>query len=418
MDLYETKGMIVVMKILFMGQYYTDSQRRMLFKICKNGISEAHHKFQKRIIEGISNTENIELITTLPVGNYPKRCKRIFFKSHRISNNHFNVGFINLPLIKHKIREKIFYKETNTWVNAIESEEPIVILIYDLYIPILKAAIKVKQNRKDVYVIPIIPDLPGKYCIEYPSYDLLTRKFKDFQEYQIKKILNYVDGSIVLTSHMLNELKIGDRPSLVIEAITDFANNLNLIKYKKDKIIVLYTGELSSNVGIKELVEGFKKLEANKYELHICGSGELEKWISTQAARYGNIYYHGFVVGDELKEVEDMADIFINPRNDNNEYTKYSFPSKNLEYLKSGKPVIAYKLSGIPREYDKVLFYPKDNTEEAMLEEIRFISNLTVEEREDIAKRQVAFVRGKTFLVQGKKILNWINKEICFHDEK
>ena len=38
----------------------------------------------------------------------------------------------------------------------------------------------------------------------------------------------------------------------------------------------------------------------------------------------------------------------VNPRQNNEEFTKYSFPSKTMEYLASGVPVVAYKLDGIP----------------------------------------------------------------------
>jgi hypothetical protein len=33
------------------------------------------------------------------------------------------------------------------------------------------------------------------------------------------------------------------------------------------------------------------------------------------------------------------------------EYTRYSFPSKNIEYLLSGKPVVGYFLDGMPHVY-------------------------------------------------------------------
>ena len=43
--------------------------------------------------------------------------------------------------------------------------------------------------------------------------------------------------------------------------------------------------------------------------------------------------------------------MLVNPRPDNEEYTRYSFPSKNIEYLLTGKPVVAYLLSGMPEVY-------------------------------------------------------------------
>ena len=45
----------------------------------------------------------------------------------------------------------------------------------------------------------------------------------------------------------------------------------------------------------------------------------------------------------------------INPREDS-DITPYSFPSKTMEYLMSGKPVIAKKLLGMGDEYSDLFF--------------------------------------------------------------
>lgn len=37
-------------------------------------------------------------------------------------------------------------------------------------------------------------------------------------------------------------------------------------------------------------------------------------------------------------KAQSESEILVNPRNDNNEFTKYSFPSKVIEYLGSGTP--------------------------------------------------------------------------------
>ena len=51
------------------------------------------------------------------------------------------------------------------------------------------------------------------------------------------------------------------------------------------------------------------------------------------------------------------ATVLVNPRKNVGEYTKYSFPSKIMEYLSSGVPAVAYKLDGIPSEYDGYINY-------------------------------------------------------------
>ena len=63
----------------------------------------------------------------------------------------------------------------------------------------------------------------------------------------------------------------------------------------------------------------------------------------------------GQVSLNEARALQKTADVLVNPRLNEGEYTKYSFPSKTMEYLSTGRPVVCYKLDGIPDEYDKHL---------------------------------------------------------------
>lgn len=58
----------------------------------------------------------------------------------------------------------------------------------------------------------------------------------------------------------------------------------------------------------------------------------------------------------------------MNPRQNDDEYTKYSFPSKNIEYLMTGNTVVAYMLDGMPKEYASFFNVPKSNQTESLAE--------------------------------------------------
>ena len=64
------------------------------------------------------------------------------------------------------------------------------------------------------------------------------------------------------------------------------------------------------------------------------------------------------------------ADVVVNPRQNNEEYTKYSFPSKNLEYLASGNATICYMLDGMKPIYKNFVNFPSDDSIEALTEAI------------------------------------------------
>ena len=96
----------------------------------------------------------------------------------------------------------------------------------------------------------------------------------------------------------------------------------------------------------------------------------------------------------------------VNPRKNQEEYTKYSFPSKIMEYLTSGTPVVAYKLDGIPTEYKDYIHYVEGDTCEDLAYAITSICELGAEAREEIGAKARKFVLDeKNAVSQTKKIL-------------
>jgi hypothetical protein len=53
----------------------------------------------------------------------------------------------------------------------------------------------------------------------------------------------------------------------------------------------------------------------------------------------------------EVVAAERSAWLLVNPRPAEQEFTKYSFPSKNMEYLVSGTAVLTTRLPGMPADY-------------------------------------------------------------------
>ena len=103
------------------------------------------------------------------------------------------------------------------------------------------------------------------------------------------------------------------------------------------------------------------------------------------------------------------AALLINPRK-NQEMAKYSFPSKTLEYMLSGTPMLGYKLAGIPEEYYDNMFVIQDS-ENGMEEALRKAMDLPETERIKMGEKAKHFViKEKTPEKQCKKILELIGR--------
>ena len=77
-------------------------------------------------------------------------------------------------------------------------------------------------------------------------------------------------------------------------------------------------------------------------------------------------------------------------------------------YLLTGKPVVAYRLSGMPPEYCNYLYIPNNNSPEAMAKTINQVMNMTLDELLLRGKKQIDFMNNKSSLVQGKRITHFL----------
>ena len=92
----------------------------------------------------------------------------------------------------------------------------------------------------------------------------------------------------------------------------------------------------------------------------LCGDGDARPYVEEQIKKDSRIEYKGVVTSSVANEYINSADVLINPRSNSEEYTKYSFPSKNIEYLMTGKTVVAYMLDGMPKCYENYVYIIPD----------------------------------------------------------
>ncbi|MBP3360682.1 MAG: hypothetical protein J6N52_07515 [Clostridia bacterium] len=98
--------------------------------------------------------------------------------------------------------------------------------------------------------------------------------------------------------------------------------------------------------------------------------------------------------------------MLVNPRSATDEFTKYSFPSKTMEYMLSGTPVVMYKLAGIPDEYDEYLNYFDVTSKACIKDKIVEICEMSLCERGMIGNRARQFILTKSNKTQMKKFMD------------
>jgi glycosyltransferase involved in cell wall biosynthesis len=128
-----------------------------------------------------------------------------------------------------------------------------------------------------------------------------------------------------------------------------------------NKISIAFLGRLDLSKGIKELLYGFLRYEKKnevKITLHLAGSGNLENFVKTIAAKSNNIFFHGHLKYQDVDNYIRKSHFLIIPSLVDN------LPTVGLESLMNGVPLLLSKQTGLA-EYitdgeDGFLFDPSE----------------------------------------------------------
>lgn len=171
---------------------------------------------------------------------------------------------------------------------------------------------------------------------------------------------------------------------------------------------ILYTGNLNRRYGIPLLLEVFTLLDAN-YELWIRGDGEMKEDIVNLSRENNRIKYFEPMNKGRLLSLLEEADVLVNPVSSKEEFTRYFFPSKTMEYIASGTPVVMFHLDCIPEDYDEHLIYAEGPSSASFAKAIEYACNIPEEEKTKRSIRSKQFIlENKNSFVQAEKIYRLI----------
>lgn len=219
---------------------------------------------------------------------------------------------------------------------------------------------------------------------------------------------NSFDGYVLLTPYMNEIVNRKNRPYLVMEGIASKIENIEVAEHHK---AILYAGGLTEDNGIKILLKGFVKLNRLDIELWICGEGSLEAVVREYADNHENIRFYGIVSNEKVQLMEREAMLLISPRFSKNIFTKYSFPSKTIEYMSTGTPTVLTRLAGIPDEYFNYVYVLEEETAQGVEHLLNRILGLSQEERGRLGREAQDFVlQSKAPSTQARKVIQFMKR--------
>ncbi len=400
--------------VVFLGGLFPKEYEQEILNYSVKNIQNAANVLQWNLVTGLDlNLDKpTKIINSLYVGSYPKLYKKLFIEtfefSHCKDSKDINVGFINLWGIKNYLRYYSLKKYLKEW--AIDGSKNKVIVAYAMTQTFCRAIEYIKKINPLIKTLLVVPDLPL-----YMNLSNKNNSFYDFLKkidiYAMNNRIKYIDYFVFLTEYMSGKVNIYNKPYIVIEGIVSKENeNDQAIIEKFIKKTIAYTGTLNEKYGIKLLVDAFMKVEIDNAELIICGNGDSEEYIKDISFVDNRIKYLGAVSREESILLQRKATLLVNPRPTNEEYTKYSFPSKNMEYMLSGTPVLTTKLPGMPDEYYDYVYLIDDESVDGLTKTLTEVLEKSNEEMYELGIRAKNFVlKAKNSVIQTKKIIDMLS---------
>ena len=377
------------MKAIFIGSIYPEEDQVVL-KQLGSGIDNASHTFQSALLKGFENYyDEVRVITCPSISSYP-RCKKISFKAKEyrfpFAKNIAGIatGFINLPLIKMISKYRRVKKALKAELDKLEDET--VIYIYATHSPFMKAVCNVKHPKAKTCLI--VPDLP-----EFMSgnKNRLYRFAKRIDKHLIDSCVEQLDSFVLLSPYMKERLPIGDKPWIQMEGIFQDRPIKETIK-KEDYKTILYTGNIGKRYGIIELLDAFSQIKDDDYRLWIRGNGETLAEVQERAKTDHRIVYFEQMSKEELLKLQRKATLLVNPVSPKQEFTRYFFPSKTMEYLASGTPTMMFNLDCLPKEYHEHLYFFENDTPESMSQRIQEVCSKSSDELKSFGEEASQFI--------------------------
>lgn len=374
--------------------------------------SAAANNFQLNILKNLiaCGVESVEGLTVYPIAAYPrsnvlrvKGDEHVPFEGLRLHV----VGFCNLGPLKPFSQLLSLFMEASR-MRLTNSFLPDIVLTYNPNIRISIPALLTGLFFK-IPVVCIVADVqpfkPGKWTV----LNVVARLRVVF--------LKLCAAVIPLSNRTVTDFQI-NKPALIMEGgidVSDFQlKGRKTVQDGKGHDIcrILYAGALTEANGIPFLLTSFKMIDDDReYVLEVLGRGPLTEEVNRAATSDKRIRAYDFLDRKTYLDKLHEATVLVNPRLPSFPETRYSFPSKLLEYLASGTPVISTVTTDVVSDYKDMMISLE---EEDPLAFARLIRETCVSDPEylfNIGQRAREFVlKNKTWGVQAARVLEFMNK--------
>lgn len=366
-------------------------------------------KYHVLLLEGLKKSCDGEVYV---ISSYPvigKKYRYFSKESEKVNGIEFcYLGFLQLPFI----RQLCLYVNAYREMKKFTKKYPKAVIICDILNHSIADAARLFGNVYSKDVCAIVTDVPG-----YTSNARIKTRSKSAQLFSklamwcSKGSENKYDKYLLLSEQMNDVVNLNKKEYVVIEGQCDIKMKSldNDLENKANPKVMMYAGGIHKEFGIEMFVQAFLNLKNPDWELHIYGDGNYSKELRKISEEDAKIFYHGVVPNSLIIAKQLEASVLVNPRITSAEYVKYSFPSKTMECMASGTPLLTTKLPSMPKEYFEHVYFIDDETIRGMENAIKSVVKISDEDLHsygDFAKRFI--IEEKNNIVQAQKLIEFL----------
>ena len=382
------------MHILYAVTTCSDRVYKQLFSEVKVKPAFQSQKYHRLLIEGLAANARVDVVANAPVNrsNLKKAFVRLPDETEGGARYHY------IPAIRNPIG-KLMAVAAGTFFKTLFMARKDTAVIVDClnrttaFFALVAARIR---GCRCVGIITDLPDMLGGGSFSKKMANFVIRNCTDY---------------VLLTEAMNDYIGNKNKPYVVLEGHADITMGQKVPS--PDKKVsprrVFYAGGVSRQYGLADLTEGFLLADIPNAMLEIYGPGDYVKELQAIADTHDNVYYGGMLLNTQIVEKEQEAALLVNPRPTHEEFVKYSFPSKTMEYMASGTPVLTTKLPGMPKEYYPYVDFIEEESAAGIAAALTGVLAHSDEELFKKGSAARAFVLdGRNNVVQAKKLLEML----------
>ena len=356
------------MRIIYFTIAQDEKDYRTFMNKWKIALNSSNQNFHNKMIRSLAINNQVDVISVRPFSN--RQTKVHHFKKETKTTGDITWHYLSrsggklyrnltiVPQIK-RILKKIDLNDAIFVTDTINTS-------------IVRAIDKIK----DKYQRPIIG-----VCTDSPSN--ITGTKKSFTVYLLSHCDKF-NGYITLTSGLNDLFNPDHQPSYTFEGLVEDREFPNPKEVKRPYFF--FGGALLEKYGIYNLIGGFKRLENNDVDLYICGHHGDDLKIKDEMKGYDNIKYFGLLPVSKVLEYEQNALACINPRPFSEDFDRFSIPSKTLEYMSMGRPVISVKNTILMEKFPDQVIWTETGRKNDLKDAMQKVLDMTEVERENMGE--------------------------------